>query len=103
MILMAKTVTLGILYPILGFLSAVVLDGNAMIPLGVAAGLLIFVWRISSKWQRVIDRLDDVADRMEEVEKALGDLPCGGGAKAKCPVKAKTEDDIETNFGGPHS
>lgn len=61
------------------FAVGVIIDEKTMIPIGTFLAVCFFVWRIASKFQEIVDRLDNIshkANRLEEVTLKFESLPC---------------------------
>lgn len=68
-------------------IASMTIDQTTMVPLGVAAGVLIAIWQMSSRWTKVTDAIDGlkeqlktIEDKMEEkiekIEAKLEKFPC---------------------------
>lgn len=73
-------------YPLVGAGLAFIASGEQSIPLGAVVACLVFVWNQSAKNQRVIDNIEAMSRRLDN-------LPC-----AKCPDHCKDDRGL-----GPHS
>jgi hypothetical protein len=77
--------------PMLGALAAVVLDGNTMIPMGAAAGVIWAVYRLTRRVTIWDSSLRSHSAQLDEIRSLLMTRPCFTVKGCNTPTEIKRE------------